>query len=123
MKLEHINNIVQGLVHPNIEIMYGRYTGIDEPEPYYFIWFEGKTYHFDKEDMDNTDKMIQHCWAAIRPKWVSFTDVCGHSIGDIVYVDKTTPIAIESILQSVDGIEVISTVGNTYNAKNLWVKK
>ena len=123
MKLEHLNNIVQGLVHPEVEIIYSRYTGINEPEPYYFIWFKNRAYHFDKEDMVNIDKMIQHCWNATKPKWRNFSSICGHSIGDIVYVDKTIPITIESILQSAEGTKVLATNLEFYDTNSLWIKK
>ena len=76
MKLEHINNIVQGLVHPDMEVLKHIHSRPLQGIVYYSLYLDGIHRHnpYNEEYIDNIDLIIKDAWRLVND--VSKARVC-----------------------------------------------
>ncbi len=120
MKLEHINNILDGLVG-DVEVL--RLAGRRDRVTYYMHCYTNGREEFNLKLEDGIDKLIKIGWELKSPEWVNITTVCIDMIGKELWVDKMKPIIVETVAMGTDYTNIVSTDGDIYEADDLWMKE
>ncbi len=121
MKLEHINNILEMLVG-DVQ-MYNVQHSYKGGETYNYLRSNttGKQYFNLEDKMDDIDALIKEAWKLKRHKYVPLS-ITTADIGATVYVDRMTPICINSIFVTTKQIIITSEGGVEYPGDRLWIR-
>ena len=120
MTLDDKNNILNGLVG-GVKIY--RMCGYSTKDEYDYMSVLGtqKTEH-GITDM-TIDQLIQTAWKLKSPTYHQVDTICIDLIGKTLYIDQTTPITVDRINGSANGVVIVDSTGTTHTTDNLWIKE
>ncbi len=120
MTLDDKNNILNGLVGGVKIYRMCSHQGAYEYE-YMQLFGSQKTEH-SITDM-TIDQLIQAAWKLKSPTYHQVDTICIDLIGKTLYIDQTTPITVDRINGSANGVVIVDSTGTAHTTNNLWLKE
>ena len=113
------NNILHGLVSPDVHLV----EGMNADASTYQYLRHGYNTDFTSFNDVSIDELILAAFKLIAPTWTPLNMICTDLISKEIWIDKTTPIIVASVSMDSDGALIVSESGRTYSQECLWLKE
>ena len=118
MTLLEKNNIIHGLVSPDIHLIEGMNADVST----YQYLRHGYNTDFTSFNDVSINELILAAFKLIAPIWTPLGMICTDLIGKEVWIDKTTPIIVASVSMDSSGAFIVSESRRTFSQECLWLK-